>query len=124
MLVGHLNPVVVEHVERALHETGTLFVTPSPQATDMSERFCRRFGIDMIRFTNSGTESLMYAIRAARAFTLRKAIVKIEGGYHGGYAAPEVAGKPPPADIGPAPAPGGPRPVDVARGTPPVVHFT
>ena len=37
MLVGHLNPVVVAHVEEALHETGTLFVTPSPQATDLSE---------------------------------------------------------------------------------------
>jgi len=85
MLVGHLNPVVVEHVERALRDTGTLFVTPSPQATEMSERFCQRFSLDMIRFTNSGTESLMYAIRVARAYTRRKAIVKIEGGYHGGY---------------------------------------
>ena len=56
MLVGHLNPVVVEHVQRALTDVGTLFVTPSPQATEMSERFCRRFGLDMIRFTNSGTE--------------------------------------------------------------------
>ena len=75
MLVGHLNPVVVEHVTRALQETGTLFVTPSPQATDVSERFKERFGLDMLRFTNSGTESLMYAIRAARAYTNRKAIV-------------------------------------------------
>ena len=41
MLVGHLNPVVVEHVQRALTDIGTLFVTPSPQATEMSERFCR-----------------------------------------------------------------------------------
>ena len=40
MLVGHLNPLVVEQVEKALHDTGTLFVTPSPQATEMSERFC------------------------------------------------------------------------------------
>ncbi|RNM17081.1 aminotransferase class III-fold pyridoxal phosphate-dependent enzyme [Nocardioides pocheonensis] len=123
MLVGHLNPVVVEHVEQALHETGTLFVTPSPQATDMSERFCRRFGIDMIRFTNSGTESLMYAIRAARAFTLRKAIVKIEGGYHGGYDALQVSVKPALADIGPADAPVGDVPFDVEAGTVHVVAY-
>lgn len=123
MLVGHLNPVVVEHVEQALRETGTLFVTPSPQATDMSERFCRRFGIDMIRFTNSGTESLMYAIRAARAYTRRKAIVKIEGGYHGGYDALQVSVKPALADIGPADAPVGDVPFDVEAGTVHVVAY-
>ncbi len=123
MLVGHLNPVVVEHVQRALADTGTLFVTPSPQATDMSERFCRRFGLDMIRFTNSGTESLMYAIRAARAFTGRKAIVKIEGGYHGGYDALQVSVKPALEDIGPADAPIGDVPFDVEAGTVHVVAY-
>ena len=92
-------------VTEALTETGTLFVTPSPQATEMSERFCDRFQLDMIRFTNSGTESLMYAIRCARAYTERKAIVKIEGGYHGGYDALQVSVKPGLDDIGPADAP-------------------
>jgi glutamate-1-semialdehyde 2,1-aminomutase len=123
MLVGHLNPVVVEHVERALHETGTLFVTPSPQATEMSERFCRRFGLDMLRFTNSGTESLMYAIRVARAYTHRKAIVKIEGGYHGGYDGLQVSVKPALADIGPPDAPIGDVPFDVEAGTVHVVAY-
>jgi glutamate-1-semialdehyde 2,1-aminomutase len=123
MLVGHLHPLVVEHVERALHETGTLFVTPSPQATEMSERFCQRFGLDMIRFTNSGTESLMYAIRAARAYTERKAIVKVEGGYHGGYDALQVSVKPALADIGPAAAPIGDVPFDVEAGTVHVVAY-
>ncbi len=123
MLVGHLNPLVVEQVEQALHETGTLFVTPSPQATEMSERFCQRFGLDLIRFTNSGTESLMYAIRAARAYTERKAIVKIEGGYHGGYDALQVSVKPALADIGPADAPIGDVPFDVEAGTVHVVAY-
>ncbi|MEP1125431.1 MAG: aminotransferase class III-fold pyridoxal phosphate-dependent enzyme [Ilumatobacter sp.] len=123
MLVGHLNPVVVEHVTRALEEVGTLFVTPSPQATDMSERFCARFGLDLVRFTNSGTESLMYAIRAARAYTQRKAIVKIEGGYHGGYDPLQVSVKPALADIGPADAPVGDVPFDVEAGTVHVVAY-
>ncbi len=83
----------------------------------MSERFCKRFGLDMIRFTNSGTESLMYAIRAARAYTRRKAIVKIEGGYHGGYDPLQVSVKPALADIGPADAPIGQVPFDVEAGT-------
>ncbi len=123
MLVGHLNPVVVEHVERALHETGTLFVTPSPQATDVSERFCTRFGLDILRFTNSGTESLMYAIRVARAYTGRKAVVKIEGGYHGGYDALQVSVKPALKDIGPADAPIADVPFDVEAGTVHVVAY-
>ncbi|QKE84133.1 aminotransferase class III-fold pyridoxal phosphate-dependent enzyme [Arthrobacter sp. NEB 688] len=123
MLVGHLNPTVVEHVQRALTDTGTLFVTPSPQATEMSERFCERFGLDMVRFTNSGTESLMYAIRAARAFTGRKAVVKIEGGYHGGYDALQVSVKPALEDIGPAEAPVPEVPFDVEAGTVHVVPY-
>ena len=123
MLVGHLHPLVVEQVERALHETGTLFVTPSPQATEMSERFCQRFGLDMIRFTNSGTESLMYAIRAARAYTQRKAIAKVEGGYPGGDDALQVSVKPALADIGPAAAPIGDVPFDVEAGTVHVVAY-
>jgi glutamate-1-semialdehyde 2,1-aminomutase len=123
MLVGHLNPVVVDHVQRALTETGTLFVTPSPQATEMSERFCARFGLDLVRFTNSGTESLMYAIRAARAFTGRKAVVKIEGGYHGGYDPLQVSVKPALADIGAADAPISDVPFDVEAGAVHVVAY-
>ena len=71
MLSGHLNPAVVEAIQRAL-ETGTLFVTPSPAATDAAERFQRRFGLDQLRFANSGTEATMYALRTARAFTGRR----------------------------------------------------
>ncbi len=117
MLVGHLNPVVVERVQEALTHVGTLFVTPSPTATEVAERFQQRFGLDLLRFTNSGTESLMYAVRAARAFTGRKAIVKIEGGYHGGYDALQVSVKPDLADVGPADAPIPQVPLDVEAGT-------
>jgi len=123
MLVGHLNPTVVEHVTRALNDTGTLFVTPSPQATEMSERFQERFQIDMVRFTNSGTESLMYAIRCARAYTGRKAIVKIEGGYHGGYDGLQVSVKPGLDEVGPADAPTPQVPFDVEAGTVHVVAY-
>lgn len=123
MLVGHLNPTVVAAVTDALTETGTLFVTPSPQATEMSERFCQRFQLDMIRFTNSGTESLMYAIRCARAYTGRKAIVKIEGGYHGGYDGLQISVKPGLDEIGPADAPTPQVPFDVEAGTVHVVAY-
>ena len=123
MLVGHLNPVVVDAVKHALDEIGTLFVTPSSQATDMAERFKTRFGLDMLRFTNSGTESLMYAIRSARAFTGRKAIIKIEGGYHGGYDPLQVSVKPGLDEIGPADNPTPAPPFAVEAGTVLVVAY-
>ncbi|MCM3553551.1 MULTISPECIES: aminotransferase class III-fold pyridoxal phosphate-dependent enzyme [Janibacter] len=123
MLVGHLNPVVVERVQHALAEVGTLFVTPSPTATRVAERYQERFGLDMLRFTQSGTESLMYAVRAARAYTERKAIIKIEGGYHGGYDALQVSVKPDLADAGPAEAPTPEVPFDVEAGTVHVVPY-
>ena len=101
MLVGHRNPHVMEGLRQAL-EVGTLFVTPSPIATDAAERMCRRFGIDMVRFTNSGTESTMYALRVARAYTGRMGVVKVEGGYHGSYDEFTVSTKPPLDKIGAA----------------------
>jgi len=104
MLAGHLNPVVVEEAKVAL-EGGTLFVTPSPIARDASERICKRFGIDQVRFTNSGTEATMYAVRTAKAYTGKSAIVKIEGGYHGSYDPLTVSAKPDLKLAGPADAP-------------------
>ena len=123
MLVGHLNPTVVRYVEEALESVGTLFVTPSPVSTEIAERFQERFHLDLLRFTQSGTESLMYAVRAARAYTGRKAIIKIEGGYHGGYDALQVSVKPALADIGPAEAPIPDVPFDVEAGTVYVVPY-
>jgi glutamate-1-semialdehyde 2,1-aminomutase len=49
--------------------------------------------MEMIRFTNSGTEANMYAIRLARAFTGKSKIAKFEGGWHGGYDALHVGVK-------------------------------
>ncbi len=93
MLAGHLNPIVVEEIESALGR-GMLFVTPSPTSTDAAERICKRFGIDQVRFTNSGTESTMYAVRVARSATDKMGILKIEGGYHGSYDPFVVSSKP------------------------------
>ena len=123
MLVGHLNPVIVEKVTEALEKTGTLFVTPSPTATEVAERFQNRFALDRLRFTNSGTESTMYAVRTARAYTGRKAIVKIEGGYHGGYDALSVSVKPAVAESGPEDAPVPVTPFEVEAGTVHVVPY-
>lgn len=104
MLVGHLHPGVVQAVTASLG-SGTLFVTPSPQSSDGAARLCRRFGLERVRFANSGTEATMYAVRLARAVTGRDGVVKIEGGYHGGYDPLLTSVKPPVSTAGPAHAP-------------------
>jgi glutamate-1-semialdehyde 2,1-aminomutase len=118
MLAGHLNPEVVREAKTAL-EQGTLFVTPSPISRDAAERLCKRFVIDQIRFANSGTEATMYAVRTAKAFTNKPAIVKIEGGYHGSYDPFTVSAKPSLDLAGPA---DDPHPV-IQAGTNPGIVF-
>ena len=45
---------------------------------------CERFGLDRVRFTNSGTEANLFAITAARMLTGRSKVLVFHGGYHGG----------------------------------------
>jgi glutamate-1-semialdehyde 2,1-aminomutase len=123
MLVGHLNKDVVRAVKKTMRSIGTLFVTPGPLATEAAERFQKRFDIDMLRFTNSGTESTMYAIRAARAATGKKAIIKIEGGYHGGYDPLQVSVKAPVEKLGTVSAPKAYYPPEVEAGEVFVVSY-
>lgn len=104
MLVGHLNPEVMAELKSTL-DIGTLYTAPSPDSRDAAERLCRRFGIDQIRFTNSGTESTMYAVRTARAYTGKEGVLKVEGGYHGSGDALLVSNKPPLDQAGPADEP-------------------
>ena len=123
MLVGHLNKDVVRAVKKTMRSIGTLFVTPGPLATEAAERFQKRFDIDMLRFTNSGTESTMYAIRAARAATGKKAIIKVEGGYHGGYDPLQVSVKAPVEKLGTVSAPKAYYPPEVEAGEVFVVSY-
>lgn len=82
MAVGHAHPKVVAAVERAAR-SGTQFAVTTEAAVLLAEELCRRFGLDRVRFTNSGTEATMDAIRVARAGTRRNGVVKMEGSYHG-----------------------------------------
>ncbi len=104
MLVGHLNPVVVEEVKKSL-SVGMLFVTPSPISRDAAQRVCKRFAIDQVRFTNSGTEATMYAVRLARAVSGKTDVLKIEGGHHGSYDPLMTSSKPSLENAGPADEP-------------------
>ena len=102
LLAGHSHPLMVEAIKRQVTE-GTLFVTPAPLNEEVAAELCRRFApMDMVRFTNSGTESTMDALRLARAFTKRDKIVKIEGCYHGHHDLAMISVRPPLDEAGPA----------------------
>ncbi|HUP76207.1 MAG TPA: aspartate aminotransferase family protein [Acidimicrobiales bacterium] len=115
LLVGHAHPVVVDAVRRQL-ERGTVFLMPCEENTTVARSLSARFGQPMWRFTNSGSETTMPAIRAARSFTGRDRIVKTEGAYHGQYDSVLVSLKPPLSEAGPA---SHPVPVPSSTGIPP-----
>ena len=98
---GHCHPAVVEAVQRQLGD-GTLFVTPCEMNAEVAELLGARYGLPMWRFTNSGTEATMDAIRVARGATGRNRIVKVEGGYHGHHDEVMISMKPPLHLAGPA----------------------
>ncbi len=82
MVQGHAHPAITEAVERRLR-LGTHFAAPTEDAVWVAEELHRRFGLEQWRYTNSGTEATMDAIRIARAATGREPIMKIFGSYHG-----------------------------------------
>jgi glutamate-1-semialdehyde 2,1-aminomutase len=82
---GHSHPKIVEAIVREASR-GLLFPAPGIGQAELAERITGRMpSIERLRFTSSGTEAVMMAIRAARAFTGREAIVKARGGYHGSW---------------------------------------
>jgi glutamate-1-semialdehyde 2,1-aminomutase len=82
MVVGHAHPKVRAAIERAA-EAGTHFAATTESGIELAEELKRRFHLDKVRFTNSGTEATMDAIRLARAATGKDVLLKIEGSYHG-----------------------------------------
>jgi glutamate-1-semialdehyde 2,1-aminomutase len=73
---------------------------PHDRELKAAELLCLRFQLEQIRFTNSGSESTMHALRLARAYTGRDKVVKFEGAYHGGHDGMLVSVKPPRAKVG------------------------
>ncbi|MFM8794139.1 MAG: aspartate aminotransferase family protein [Acidimicrobiales bacterium] len=93
LFAGHMHPAVRRAVDAQL-ELGTLFVTPCETNAVVAELLGNRYGLPMWRFTNSGTEATMDAIRVARGVTGRDKIVKVEGGYHGHHDEVMISMKP------------------------------
>jgi len=83
LILGHAAPEVVAAVKAAA-EKGSSFGAPALAETRLAQLIAEAMpSIEKVRLVNSGTEATMSAIRLARAFTRRDAIVKFEGCYHG-----------------------------------------
>src|ERR1700712_3676052 len=91
LIHGHAHPVLVEAATRQL-ALGSAFGMPTESEIDLAELLVSRLpSVDQVRFANSGTEAVMMALKAARAFTGRPKIAKCEGAYHGSYDYAEVS---------------------------------
>lgn len=104
LLAGHCHPAVMKAVEERLR-LGTMHGMPHLMEAELAEEICARFPLEMVRFTNSGSEATLAAVRLARSVTGRPKIVKMEGGYHGGHDALSVSVKPKEAEFGDPDAP-------------------
>lgn len=83
LILGHNNERVLSGVREAI-ELGSSFGLPTKMEVELAELICKCYpSMDMVRFTTSGTEATMAAVRVARAFTNRNKILKFEGCYHG-----------------------------------------
>src|SRR3954465_5201923 len=82
MVQGHAHPAIGKAI-RERYDLGTHFAAPTEDAVIVAEELQRRWNLPRWRYTNSGSESTMDAIRIARAYTQRDTVMKIFGSYHG-----------------------------------------
>jgi glutamate-1-semialdehyde 2,1-aminomutase len=85
LMHGHADPDIIAAVTEQL-SSGTAFSMPTESEVRLAEVLAERIpSVEQVRFTNSGTEAVMMAVQAARAYTGRPMIAKFEGSYHGTY---------------------------------------
>src|SRR5256714_7945364 len=83
-IFGHSHPAIRRAIDQAL-DGGVNFGAHGAAEARFAEAICARFpSIELVRFTNSGTEANLMAVAAARAITGRGKILVFAGGYHGG----------------------------------------
>jgi glutamate-1-semialdehyde 2,1-aminomutase len=116
LIHGHAHPEIVEAATRRLRR-GASFAMPTEEEIDLARLLADRLpAVDHVRFTNSGSEAVMMALKAARGFTGRPKIAKFEGAYHGSYDYAEVSLGPSPDTWGPLAEPAS---VPYSKGTTP-----
>jgi glutamate-1-semialdehyde 2,1-aminomutase len=115
LIHGHADPDIVAAVTEQM-QRGSAFTLATEVEVEYAEHLCGRSkSLEQLRFVNSGTEAVMSMLKAARAFTGRPKIAKVEGAYHGLYDFAEVSQTANPSNWG---SPQSPSSVPVAYGTP------
>ncbi|NNM61000.1 MAG: aspartate aminotransferase family protein [Steroidobacteraceae bacterium] len=105
LIHGHSHPAIVEAISRQAAELISVAL-PTESEVLLAELLIERLeAVERIRFCNSGTEAVMFALKAARAFTGRPLVAKIEGAYHGSGETASVSTMPDPARWGDREAP-------------------
>jgi glutamate-1-semialdehyde 2,1-aminomutase len=96
-IYGHDNPIIQNAIETAVRD-GIVLGGPNLMEARLARAVVDRFpALELVRFTNSGTEANLMAIGSARAFTRRSKVMAMQGGYHGGvlyFAAPSPVNAP------------------------------
>ncbi|PYX06137.1 MAG: aspartate aminotransferase family protein [Acidobacteria bacterium] len=117
LIHGHAHPKLVQVVSQAMAE-GSHFASATSAEVEAAERFRRMvLSAEAVRFTNTGSEATMLALRLARAHTGRTKFLKFEGHYHGWYDAFLLnAHGHPPEQLGP---PENPTRIPDSEGIPP-----
>ncbi|KAH8883210.1 PLP-dependent transferase [Thozetella sp. PMI_491] len=83
-LYGHSHPRLQEALSAALYGIGLNLGATTRYEQRYASLLCARFGLDRLRFSNSGTEANIHCLAAARKFTGRRKVVVFRGAYHGG----------------------------------------
>lgn len=116
MILGHRHPVVTKAVADACAEYGTCFGLPYELEVEAARKVIDAVpSVEMLRFTNSGSEAVGTAVRLARAVTGRRILVRFEGHYHGWQDTVYWSNHVDPAAAGPQASP---RPVPMGPGLP------
>lgn len=85
LIQGHAHPALVTTVSETM-AAGSHFAAPTSAEVEAAEKFRRMVpSAEVVRFTNTGSEATMLALRLARAHTGRQKFLKFEGHYHGWY---------------------------------------
>ena len=122
LILGHRPPSVLEAVTRTINERGSLFALAHDLEAQAADAVSARMpSMETLRFGNSGSECVAYALRFARAATGRTLVLRFEGCYHGWTDGIHWSAHPALDEAGPA---GAPAVVPATTGIPPQIAET
>lgn len=93
LVSGHSHPALVQAVSERIKQ-GTIYGFEWEGTPELARLVCKRFGLDEVKFSTTGLEATMHAVRLARAYTTKMKILKFEGCYHGSHDSLLVGVKP------------------------------